>query len=114
MKKIVIFLLFGLIGCNDYTEYINKGDEIIYKLENDSLFLQSVTNGNYLYKKWTNEESVFLMYSSEDLSVYKEIIEGEKCKFPRVVRLTFYPNSTTIISSTQDVPKYGGETQEKK
>lgn len=96
MKKIVIFLLFGLIGCNDYTEYINKGDEIIYKLENDSLFLQSVTNGNYLYKKWTNEESVFLMYSSEDLSVYKEIIEGESGDYKNI-HIQYYNKKGQLV-----------------
>ena len=59
-------------------------------------------------------------YKTQDIDIFYswafliKIIEGEKCKFPCVVRLTFYPNSTTIILSTQDVPKYGGETQEKK
>lgn len=97
MKKLVIFWLFGLISCNDYTEYINKGDEIIYKLENDSLFLQSIINGNDLYQKWNKEESEILMYSSESLSVYKEIIEGESGDYKNI-HIQYYNKNDQLVA----------------
>lgn len=96
MKRLIIFLLFGLIGCNDYTKYINKGDEIIYKLENDSLFLQTIIDGNDLYKKWNNEESECLMYSSEELSVYKEIIEGESGDYKNI-HIQYYNTNGQLV-----------------
>ena len=97
MKRLVIFLLISLYGCNDYTKYINQGDEIIYKLENDSLFLQSINKGCVLYKKWEKDESKFLAFSSDDFSVYKEIIEGESGDYKNI-HIKYYDKNKRLIA----------------